>query len=209
LLYGSVNPPVFGRIPRTARRILDVGCGVGTLARAIRSEWPAQVVGITHTPEEAEQGRDVLEPAIVADLNVFDPTSLGQFDCIVCSHVLEHLVDPLNVLARLRPCLSPQGRLIVALPNVLFWRQRLQFLRGRFQYTDGGLMDRTHLRFFDWQTARDLIPRAGLRIQEAAVDGGFPGSRLLGPLRPSLDALATRLAPGLFGWQFVVTAVHP
>jgi len=206
LLYGSINPPVFERIPRTARRILDVGCGVGTLARAIRAEWPASVVGITHSPEEAEQARDILEQAVVADLNGYDPSVLGRFDCIICSHVLEHLLDPGALLTRLQPCLNPGGRLIVALPNILYWRQRLHFLRGRFRYTAGGLMDATHYRFFDWQTAAELLSESGWRVTDRRAYGGLPGSRLLGPLGPRLDTLATRIWPGLYGWQFVLDA---
>jgi len=206
VIYGSVNPPVFARLPRTARRVLDVGCGDGTLARAIRAEWPAAVVGITHSAAEAARGRDVFEQVVVADLETYDPTPLGMFDVVICSHVLEHLTAPERLLRTLRDRLAPGGTLLVALPNVLFWRQRLELLRGQFRYTDGGLMDRTHLRFFDWETAAALVRDAGYEITERVAEGGFPGSRLLGPLRRPLDRIATRAAPGTFGWQFVLTA---
>ena len=88
----------------------------------------------------------------------------------------------------------------------MHYRQRLAFLAGRFRYTDGGLMDRTHYRFFDWVTARDLVREAGLLLVEARADGGFPGSRFLGPLRGLLDRLAVGSFPGAFGAQFVLTA---
>ncbi len=209
MIYGSINPPVFSRIPRTAERILDVGCGDGTLARAIRAEWPAKVSGITHSAEEAGRARAVLESVWVTDLNRFEGEGLGRFDCVVCSHVLEHLVDPWQLLRLLRRHLNPGGTLLVALPNLLFWRNRLALLAGRFRYTEGGLMDQTHCKFFDWQTAAELVEQAGFTAVERVADGAWPGSHFLGPLRAPLDSLALRAAPGLFGWQFVVVGRAP
>lgn len=204
MIYGSVNPPVFARIPRNARRILDVGCGDGSLARAIRAEWPAQVSGLTWSEEEARLANGVLERVWVADLNRFEESDLGVYDCIICSHVLEHLVDPWRVLGRLRGHLEAGGTLIVALPNLLFWRNRLEMTRGRFRYTEGGLMDRTHCKFFDWDAAGELVSAAGFEVVDRSAHGAWPGSRLLGPLKKPLDRFAENAFPGLFGWQFVV-----
>ena len=164
VIYGSVNPPVYSRIPRAARTLLDVGCGDGTLGRKLHSEWGVQVTGITHSTAEAELARTRLVKVVVADLNDFDPVGLGQFDCIVCSHVLEHLHAPGELLRRMQGNFSSGGCLIVALPNLLHWRQRLALLRGRFRYTEGGLMDRTHLRFFDWETAAGLLRDTGYEL---------------------------------------------
>ena len=206
MIYGSVNAEVLARVPRTARRILDVGCGSGALARTIRAEWPAEMVGITYSAAEADLGRDVFAQVHVADLNQFDAAPLGRFDAIICSHVLEHLSHPDELLRRLRPALNPGGSLLVALPNILFWRQRLLFLRGHFRYTQGGLMDDTHFRFFDWQTAAELVTGAGYELVERRAFGALPGSRLLGSAGKALDRWASSACPGLFGWQFVLVA---
>jgi len=206
MIYGSVNVEVLARVPRTARRILDVGCGNGALARTIRSEWPAELVGITYSAAEADLGRDVFAQVHVADLNQFDPAPLGRFDVIICSHVLEHLSHPDELLRRLRPALNPGGLLLVALPNILFWRQRLLFLRGHFRYTQGGLMDDTHFRFFDWQTATELLTGSGYELVERRAFGAWPGSRILGAAGKPLDRWASSAWPGLFGWQFVFLA---
>jgi hypothetical protein len=92
---------------------------------------------------------------------------------------------------------EPDGRLIVALLNSLVWRQRVRFLQGKFRYTDGGLMDRIHFRFFDWTSTRALVAGAGFREISAYADGGFP---------LALGLAALRMAPGLFDWQFVIVA---
>jgi SAM-dependent methyltransferase len=207
LTYGSVNPGVLSRVPKGARRILDVGCGTGVLGRALKNEHPERYVeGITHAELEAALARESLDRVIVADLEVTDFGHLGQFDCVICSHVLEHLRNPVDVLSRLGTLLAVGGIILIALPNVLYWRQRLQFLMGRFRYTEGGLMDSTHVVFFDWTTARQLVTKAGLRLTACASEGGFPGSRFLGRAGTVLDAVSLNLAPGLVGTQFVLVA---
>ena len=206
MVYSAVNPAILVRIPPDARRVLDVGCGDGALGRAIKARRPTEVVGVTCSGEEARRARGILDEVVSADLESADLAHLGTFDCIVCSHVLEHLREPARVLSRLRNNLASDGIVLIALPNTLHYRQRLAFLAGRFRYTDGGLMDRTHYRFFDWDTARGLVREAGLHLVEARADGGFPGSRFLGPLARRSIARLSASCPGLFGVQFVLTA---
>ena len=206
MIYQSINEAVFRLIPPSTRSLLDVGCGGGIFGEAVKRGLPGcQVTGVTYSEAEAVECRKRLDSVAVADLNTFDPDTLGRFDCIVCSHVLEHLHDPRVVLARLRGCLHPDGSIVVALPNVLFWKQRLQFLQGQFRYTQGGLMDDTHLRFFDWSTAAELMSGAGFEIIRRDADGNVPFSSLLGR---TIGGVANRRGlswfPGLFGFQFVM-----
>ena len=181
-----------------------MGCGSGTLGRKIKEKMDCRVVGLTYSEAEAALAAPHLDEVLVCDLNSFEPPESERFDCIICSHVLEHLFQPAEALKRLRRALSPDGTLIVALPNVLYWRQRLEFLRGSFKYTDGGLMDRTHYRFFDWSAAQELLTESGYRVVEAVADGGFPLSRLLSRAGgASVNRAALKISPGLFGFQFV------
>lgn len=207
MIYAAVNEPVLERIPESASRMLDIGCGSGTLGERIKKKRSCEVVGVTYSPEEARLAQQCIDQVIVGDLNDFDPQPLGTFDCIVCSHVLEHLYQPQKVLERLRGSLTAGGVLIVALPNLLIWKQRLVFLRGRFRYADSGLLDRTHFRFFDWQTAYDLVRDAGYQVTERVTVGYFPLPglrRRLPGLAARIDRKAVALAPGLFGEQFIL-----
>jgi SAM-dependent methyltransferase len=206
LIYGAVNLAVAARVPATARRVLDLGCGDGALGAHLKRQRAREVVGVTFSREEAQAAAPRLDEVLVRDLNDFDADGLGEFDCVVCSHVLEHLTRPEELLRRLRGSLSAGGVLVVALPNALYWRQRLNFLRGRFEYTDGGLMDRTHYRFYDWKTARALLKDCGYALVTSEADGGFPLSRYVPVLGPALDHAALRLGPGMFGVQFIVVS---
>lgn len=208
MIYESVNAAVLQRVPQRATSLLDLGCGAGAFGNAAKARTGGRVVGVTCSTAEAELARTQMDQVVVADLDAFDPAPLGVFDCVVCSHVLEHLRSPQRLLALVRPCLAPGGQLLVALPNVLHWRQRWQFLRGRFRYTRGGLMDDTHLRFYDWHSAAELITAAGYRLIERAPDGALPLSRLLGAQAgATVDRRALSCWPGLLAHQFVLSAV--
>ena len=206
-IYEAVNQPVLLRVPKTAKRILDIGCGTGSLGRKIKHEINSEIVGVTYSKIEAESAYKCLDRVIIRDINSFNPQELGKFDCIICSHILEHLYQPQALLTHLHDNLSVDGIIIIALPNVLHWKQRLEFLRGRFRYTDGGLMDKTHFRFYDWETAHELLEESGYQVVEAEADGNFPlpGVRkLLGQkIVAYIDKKAVNKFPGLFGFQFV------
>jgi cyclopropane fatty-acyl-phospholipid synthase-like methyltransferase len=205
LIYQAANPAVLGSIPRDAKRILDLGCGDGALGVALKGRGGCHITGVTCSEDEAVHARSRLDQVIVADLNHWQPEGLQPFDTIIASHVLEHLHEPEVLLGRIRGLLGAGGFLIVALPNILFWKQRIEFLRGNFRYTDGGLMDRTHVRFFDWKTANQLLGESGFVVTESFADGNLPLARfLLGPGR-RLKNWSLRRFPGLFGFQFVFT----
>ena len=203
MIYGAVNEPVLERLPRKIERLLDVGCGDGSLGRTIKSQVGCKVEGITYSADEADDASQYLDKVYVYDLNVFTSNGIGRFDCIVCSHVLEHVQRPERLLEELKHVLSPDGIMIIALPNTVYWKQRLEFLRGKFRYTSGGLMDETHVRFYDWVTAFELLIKSGYDVLRRDAVGGFPLSRYLPFINRHLDRVATKMFPNLFGIQFV------
>lgn len=85
---------------------------------------------------------------------------------ILAADVLEHLVAPEQLLQRLPEVLCPDGRIIVSLPNVAHVSVRLSLVLGRFDYTETGILDRTHLHLYTFQSARRLLEGAGLRIEQ-------------------------------------------
>lgn len=204
-VYGGVNAPVAGLIPADRRRVLDLGCGDGSFGRWLKQQGSDWVTGVTIQDEEARRAASGLDEVICTDLDRWDPVG-ERYDGVVASHVLEHLADPSTLLQRLKGVVVPGGWVVVALPNALFWRQRLEFLSGRFRYSKGGIMDATHLRFFDWSTAHHLVDQNGWRVEAALADGGLPGSRFFGSWRDSMDRWAYRVWPAGFGFQFVFRA---
>lgn len=205
MIYEALNEPVLKLIPKSTKHLLDVGCGSGVLGKHIKNVTGCRVVGITNSEDEAALAAKNIDLVVVRDINNADFSELGPFDCIVCSHVLEHLISPGTVLRKLHGILDPGGQLIVALPNPLYWSQRFKFLFGRFRYTNGGLMDSSHLHFFDRVTAQDLLTENGYQIIKRFADGCFLSGKLrkLIPISGYLDRLSAILSPGFFGFQFI------
>ena len=147
------------------RRALDVGAADGFLAELLtRQGW--QVTALERDPAQAAKARGRCHEVIVADLDQAAPRLEGSFDAIVYGDVLEHLNDPLPVLVALDRALSPDGRVIVSVPNVAHLWVRLSLAMGRWDYADRGILDRTHLRFFTKRTLGAFLRDAGLRVEE-------------------------------------------
>lgn len=205
-----LNKLVLSSVPKNIKCLLDVGCGSGWLGREVKKRSNCYVLGITKSEKDMALASKFLDEVIICDLNNFDSSQLGKFDCIVCSHILEHLYQPQELLRRLRNNLTSDGVLIVALPNILYWKQRWEFFRGRFRYADSGIIDSDHFRFFDWETAHKLLEQSGYKIIESITEGNFPLPviRKFLPLVicSQLDRFAVKYFPGFFGFQFILTA---
>lgn len=151
-------------------RILDVGCGCGANARAIRSLWPAvRVIGIEPNEGAAAAARDACDSVFHGALEEWISTvgdDAPGVDVVLLSDVLEHIADP---VAWLRWMASlPQlknATWIISVPNFGVWYNRLRTLAGSFDYAWSGLYDRTHLRFYTRKSIRRLLEYCGFEVQ--------------------------------------------
>jgi len=105
------------------------------------------------------------------------------------------------------------GQVIVSVPNIANIHTRLLLMFGKFDYTERGLLDRTHVRFYTRKTARAMLEQAGYRIvaQRMAVVpielalGLSPKAVFFKFLNRIVGAL-TALMPTLFGYQIILVA---
>lgn len=181
-------------------RVLDIGCAAGSIAQFLREQRQCRVVGIEGNTDMALKARTYCEQVVIGDLESPDIFSdiKGPFDIIICADVLEHLRCPESTLLQAGKLLKPEGRLIVSLPNIANWRIRLQLLRGRFDYCDTGILDRTHLRFYTRRTAIELVQscRFSIIAMRTTAGRGRWTARLL-----------SMAAPELFAYQFIFKAI--
>lgn len=204
------NAAVIGRVPKSALTILDVGCGAGDNARLLAREGRI-VDGVTLSASERDEALNHCRNVVIHNLEGGLPPELsGPYDCVICSHVLEHICWPERLLRDIRERLSAKGVLVVALPNLFFYKNRWNLLRGRFEYEDSGLMDNTHFRWYSFRSAQALLATAGFDVVGAEADGSFP-IPLLRRLVPRavtrlVDVWASDAFPGLFGYQMIFTA---
>jgi 2-polyprenyl-3-methyl-5-hydroxy-6-metoxy-1,4-benzoquinol methylase len=189
----------------TGKRVLELGCSTGYMSEHLTKKRGCVVTGIEVDPTAAARASNFCCEVLVRDLNRSDWTAglaQGAFEVVLMADVLEHLVDPHELLVRIRQLLSPNATVVICLPNIVHWITRVQILLGRFNYVDGGTLDHTHLRFYTVKTSREMIEGAGYRIMRAhPVFGG----RMSGHARPVWRWL-TRLSPGFFAYQLLYEA---
>jgi 2-polyprenyl-3-methyl-5-hydroxy-6-metoxy-1,4-benzoquinol methylase len=147
-------------------RVLELGCGIGHMTRALAARR-CQVTVVEVNADAAEQARSAAVRVIVGDLDDIDwADAFGAecFDVIVAADVLEHLRDPVHVLAQARRHLADDGKLVASIPNIAHVSVIAELLQGRFPYQPNGLLDDTHIRFFVRHSVYECVENAGFEI---------------------------------------------
>lgn len=162
--YDFVRKEIAPLLPQFSGEVLEVGCGCGsTLAWLKETGRAGHVSGIELSAEPAEIAFGRLDKVYQgdADLHLQNLPAESQ-DLVLCLDVLEHLQDPWQTLMQVYRLVRPGGSIIVSLPNVRHYRVTLPLLfKGQWNYSEAGILDKTHLRFFSRDSALDMVSRAG------------------------------------------------
>ncbi len=182
--------------PRSA--VLELGPASGYMTK-ILAQKDCVIDAIELNAGDAEKAALYCRKIIVGSLEDDAPFAQlrGPYDYVLLADVLEHLRAPEKVLQHARARLTPAGVVLVSLPNIAYWEMRLALLKGRFDYTDTGLLDRTHLRFYTLKTATAMFMEAGFRIERVHITP---------PIVPRLGRLKEWLKrkwPALFSVNFI------
>ena len=163
-------PSIFGLYRET--KILDVGCGKGNLGAYLQSSYGSKVTGIEIIEVNFIAASKVLHEAHFGDIESMDISVLeSQFDYIIFSDSLEHMLEPKIVLERIRSLMAENGKLLISMPNVRNFRVTLPLVfSDQWDYQDEGLLDRTHLRFFTCKSICKLIEKCGYKVEDVQFD---------------------------------------
>jgi methionine biosynthesis protein MetW len=195
-------------------RVLDVGCGTGSLTNIVNNGKNNEVLGIEPDKSRAEVARSRGLDVFCGNLNEEYFSRRDLFDVVVFADVLEHAADPAALLRLASRGLKPDGFVLISVPNVAHWSMRLHVLRGRFDYTEIGIRDATHLRWFTLKSVQELLhsqkfevlaykPTAGTWMPEY---NARPWRWLPRRIRWALVAILTKGIPTLFACQHVLKA---
>ena len=165
----------------TGRNFLDLGCGDGRLA-ALATRNFSKVNGIDITDKRLEAARnrcissgrlEQIGQFLAANLNEPFPFPNASVDAIAAISVLEHVFD---VYAFVRECnriLRPNGVLVVEVPNIAYFKHRIQLLLGRLPITssphgwaEGFGWDGGHLHYFTKNAVTGLLTGEGFRVSK-------------------------------------------
>tara|TARA_Y100001972_G_C7641635_1_gene322407 strand:- start:716 stop:1375 length:660 start_codon:yes stop_codon:yes gene_type:complete len=165
--FESVRKEMVGFLPSDAVRVLDVGCGAGLFGEYLIEKNPKlEIWGVEFDKDAAAIADKKLEKCFPGGIeenlkNIPD----NYFDCIFFNDVLEHLLDPYTVLKEIQPKLAKNGVVISSIPNIRYFRNFNELvMKKNWDYTDSGVMDRTHFRFFTYKSIRKMFEEQGYEI---------------------------------------------
>lgn len=211
-IYGNDgNSDVISFVPADAKYILDIGCGNGAIAKRLSATGHI-VDGITLSEQERNEALPFMRQVSVHNAENGLPFPGSEiYDTVICSHVLEHICYPSKLLRDIHRVLKPDGSLIVALPNLMHYKSRMQLMKGNFNYMETGIWDYTHFRWYTFQTALQLLEQNEFRVQHATVTGELPLNSFFGKiLSPKISRSAftflTKISKGFFGYQLLFVA---
>ena len=177
--FSQARPELVARLPAgRLGRLLDVGCGAGGVGRALRDRVDF-LAGIEVEPEFAAEARKDYDQVLTGKVEDVVGDLEGPFDTILAYDLLEHLVQPDEVLRRLHGVAAEGALLHVSVPNARHWSLvRDLVVRGTFGYTDWGHRDRTHLRWLTRADLVELLHTTGWRVESTAHGALTPAGRL-------------------------------
>lgn len=200
--YSSERRELLPHLPDNLGAVLELGCGEGRHGGLLLSNGMASsVVGVDlHAP--SDDAKNLLTSFIRADLSDWLRKTKERFDTVLALDVLEHIENPWEAVELCFNVLRPGGQFISSIPNVRFIKVSANLLiRGRFDYCEQGILDRTHLRFFTRRSIVNLFSDAGF------VDVDI--QRLRYPQQTAITRLGAVLLRDLGCKQFVITASKP
>jgi SAM-dependent methyltransferase len=186
--HDGFNERLLAAVPSRAKRILEVGCARGRLGHELKRQDPGRyVAGVEQDQAAARVAGQRLDEVFVLDVQAdTPPIEPGSLDCLLFGDVLEHLMDPEDVLRRYRDLLAPTGLTLVSVPNIQHFSVVRNLLRGEFMYQPAGLLDGTHLRFFTYMSFAKLMLDAGFlpKVEDRIRSG--EAQHLVEPAAPLL-----------------------
>ena len=152
---------------RNDRRIMEVGCGNGSLANRL-TELNYAVAGVD--PSEtgiayANKNWPALNLRVGSAYDDLRAT-YGTFPAVISLEVVEHVYAPRDFAHCLFETLEPGGIAIVSTPYHGYWKNLALALTGKMDDHFTALWDHGHIKFWSIRTLSKLLEEAGLRVEQ-------------------------------------------
>jgi len=188
-------------------KVLDIGAGSGAIGAQLKQGGFTNLNAV----EIDARARDHIQPIYHRVEDSIQPFQRenAKFDLVLLLDVIEHMPNPKEFLEQVRGLVKENGIAIVSVPNIAHWSVRVPLLFGIFNYTERGLLDKTHLQFFTRRRLHDMVASAGFHLQ---VEGcSIPPAEFVLPKSVTETEIfktvskirhaAAQIVPGLFGYQ--------
>ncbi|MBI5650223.1 MAG: methyltransferase domain-containing protein [Chloroflexi bacterium] len=157
--------------------VLDVGCGDGMHYGARFAHVAQAYHGLDVSSVAVQSARTHGILAQQHNLENVLPFPDSMFDVVICIEVVEHLFEPAFVLGEIKRVLKPAGKLLLAVPNIAHFGNRLRLAFGGF--APGGTPETSarrpwadpHIRFFTVRSFRAFVAEQQMEITRLYGEG--------------------------------------
>lgn len=148
--------------------LLDLACGDGMMTEMF-AQKVSRVVGVDANGAHVAEARKRLPKATFYECLIEDLELDEKFDTVTMLDLLEHVVDPIEVLRKAATFLNDNGILIIHVPNANAINRRLAVLMGTLESCEElspfDLQIAGHRRSYTLDTLKADIAMAGLKIE--------------------------------------------
>lgn len=167
--YSGIRLDIISLFPQNVNIMLDIGCGEGYTSKYFKEKYNINCVEgveiVANIADKAKHNLDKVYNINIEKISDFSDYFGKKYDCILLLDVLEHLLNPEEVLINIRSILSKNGFVIISLPNIRHYRALFPLLFfNEWNYTNAGPLDKTHLRFFTIKSMRKILYKSGYEI---------------------------------------------
>lgn len=194
-------------------KVLDIGCSSGNLGKELIDQKNCLVDGIELNKFDYFKAKKRLRKVHNLNIEVDNLSGIQEkYDYIILSDVIEHLVNPISTLKKIKSLIKFNGEIVFSVPNMAHLSVRLMLLNGDFSYGKTGLLDNSHLHFYTFKEIQRVFNGAGYEIlfQEPIIKE-YPHRLLETQLKdigliPQLKFYKKALESNAVVWQYFGTA---
>ena len=155
-------------LPNNFTNVIEIGCGQGEFGKLVKKSYNTIFTGIEVDPDAALVAKKHLDYVLIGDafkqLQILPDHS---FDLLICNDIIEHLASPEILLQNIRIKMKPNSRLVCSIPNIRVLGNLIHLLINKdFEYTDDGIRDKTHLRFYTKKSIVRFLEDNGFHIEK-------------------------------------------
>ena len=171
---------IIANMVRKNSKVLEFGPANGRLTRYLKAEKNCSVDIVEIDEESGKEAAQYANIALIGDgegdIEKYEWRNIlkkERYDYIIFADVLEHLYYPEKVLKNAITFLKDDGSVLISIPNVAHNSIIIDLINDEFKYTEVGLLDNTHIRFFTYNSLKEMIRRCDLvtTIEDATYEG--------------------------------------